>query len=151
VRLLKRLAATNHHDFRELSGPCLPCALQRRQKKRERENDLTYYDAWLEAPDTPGSVATAWLPEGRQAFSAIRDAIRSGRLRGEQVDHLVWRATVTVAEVEALMADVYGPPGAYEGRHDAGMQHLADKMRKLRAFIAALPADREFELKADEF
>jgi hypothetical protein len=54
---------------------------------------MTYYDAWIEAPDSSGEAATVWLPPERQAFTAIRDAIRSSRIRGEQTDHLVWRAT----------------------------------------------------------
>ena len=112
---------------------------------------MTYYDAWIKATDASGEEAIFPPPARREAFFHIRDAIRAGRLRGEQVDHLVWRATVTVAEVEALMAEVYGPPGAYEAYHDIGLQHLADKMRKLRAFIATLPADQDIVLMADEF
>jgi hypothetical protein len=49
------------------------------------------------------------------------------------------------------MGEIYGPAGAYEARHDDGLQHLADKMRKLRTFIAAFPADQDIVLMADEF
>jgi hypothetical protein len=112
---------------------------------------LTYFDAWIRAPDASGEAATAWLPDGKAAFFAIRDGIRSGRFRGEQVDPLAWHATVTRAQLEELLGQVYGAPGIYEARHDARLQHLADKMRKLRAFIAALPADQEIVLMADEF
>lgn len=113
---------------------------------------MTYYDAWIKAPDASGEEAIAWFPPARrEAFFHIRDAIRAGRLRGEQVDQLTWRATVNRAELEVLMDEIYGPAGAYEARHDGGMQHLADKMRTLRAFIAALPADQEIVLMADEF
>jgi hypothetical protein len=102
-------------------------------------------------PAASGEVTTAWFPEGRDAFFAILDAIRSGRFRGEQVDHLVWRANVDRAQIQVLMTEVYGPPGTYEARHDDGLKHLADKMRKLRAFIAALPSDQDIVLMADEF
>jgi hypothetical protein len=111
---------------------------------------MTYYDAWIRAPDASGEEATL-PPARREAFFHIRDAIRAGRLRGEQVDQLTWRATVNRAELEVLMDEIYGPAGAYEARHEGDLKHLADKMRKLRAFIAALPADQEFQLKADEF
>jgi hypothetical protein len=113
---------------------------------------MTYYDAWLRAPDTFGETATAWLPpEHREAFFYIRDGIKSGRLHGEQVDHLTWRATVTPTEIEALLAEIYGPPGDYEARHDGGLTHLADRMRTVRAFIAALPPDQDITIMADEF
>jgi len=113
--------------------------------------DLTYYDAWLKAPHASGDEATAWFPPARDAFFHIRDAILCGRLRGEQTDHLVWRAAVTKGEVEELMREIYGPPGTYEAYHDAGLVHLADKMRAFRAFVAALPSDRDIILMADEF
>jgi hypothetical protein len=113
---------------------------------------LTYYDAWIKAPDASREEAAAWLPPARrEAFFHIRDAIRAGRLRGEQVDQLTWRATVNRAGLEVLMDEIYGTAGAYEARHDGGLKHLADKMRKLRAFIAALPADQDIVLMADEF
>jgi hypothetical protein len=113
---------------------------------------LTYYDAWIKAPGASGEEATAWFPhERREAFFHIRDAIRAGRLRGEQIDQLAWRATVNRAELEVLMDEIYGPAGAYEARHDGGLKHLADKMRKLRAFIDAAPTGQAFQVWADEF
>lgn len=113
---------------------------------------LTYYDAWLKAPDAAGDEATAWFPPARRdAFFHIRDAILSGRLQGEQTDHLVWRAAVTKGEVDELLCQIYGPPGSYEAYHDAGLSHLADKMRAFRAFVAVLPTDRDIVLMADEF
>ncbi|HEX2941241.1 MAG TPA: hypothetical protein VHO91_09350 [Rhodopila sp.] len=113
---------------------------------------LTYYDAWLKVPDVSGDEATASFPPARRdAFFHIRDAILSARLRGEQIDHLVWRAAVTKREVEELLCQIYGPPGSYEADHDAGLSHLADKMRAFRAFVAGLPTDRDIVLMADEF
>jgi hypothetical protein len=75
----------------------------------------------------------------------------SGRLRGQQTDHLVWTATVTRAEIEALLDELYGPVGDFEARHAGAMEHLADGMRDLREFVAGLHPDGEYMLMADEF
>jgi hypothetical protein len=121
------------------------------EEDNEDDDPSTYFDAWIKAPDASGETAIAWLPDGKAAFFAVRDGIRSGRLRGEQVDHLTWRATVNRAEIKELMAEVYGPAGIYEVQHDGGLAHLADRLRSVRAFIAALPPDGEFTVTADEF
>jgi hypothetical protein len=122
-----------------------------REDDEEDDDPLTYFDAWIKAPDASGKAAIAWLPDGKAAFFAVRDGIQSGRLRGEQVDHLSWRATVNRAEIEELMGEVYGSTGVYEAQQDGGLTHLADRMRSVRAFIAALPADQDIVLMADEF
>ena len=121
------------------------------EEDEEDDDPLTHFDAWIKAPDASGEATTAWLPDGKAAFMAVRDGIRSGRLRGEQVDHLSWRATVNRAEIEELMGEVYGSTGIYEAQHDGGLTRLADRMRSVRAFIDALPPDGEFTLTADEF
>lgn len=116
---------------------------------------MTYYDAWVKAPDASGESDPVWFPPSvagtGEPFFVIRDAIRAGRLQGEQVSHLAWHATVTRAELEAILTGIYGPPGVYEARNAGPLEHLADKMRALRAFIAAAPPGQVFELAADEF
>lgn len=114
--------------------------------------DMTDFAAWIRAPGT--SDEAAHLPPAEQygqPYFLIRAAIREGRIRGEQIDHLVWQATVTHAELDALLTETYGPPGAYEAYRAGSLEHLADQMRTVRLFIAKAPADQEFELGVDEF
>ena len=54
------------------------------------------------------------------------------------------------AEILAFIDEVYGPPGQYEAENSGAAEHLADRMRKLRAFVMALPPDRPFALVAAE-
>jgi len=126
---------------------------------------MTYCDAWISDPsDVPGldwkGISTLvnapircspMFPEGHAAHFAIRKGIESGRLRGEQVDPLVWAAVMTKQEIVALLTEIFGPPGQYERRHDSGLRHLADRMRELRAFVNGLPADGVFAAVTDEF
>ncbi len=62
-----------------------------------------------------------------------------------------WAALATWAEVEALLAAVYGPPGAYEARHAAAPEHLTERLRVLRTFVAGLPGGGPFTLVCAEY
>ena len=75
---------------------------------------MTFCDVWLEQPGHPA----AFFPEGHAAFFRVKEGIEAGRWRGEQTDPLVWQARMTRAEIEALIEDVFGPEGAYEGSPD---------------------------------
>jgi hypothetical protein len=108
---------------------------------------MTFHDAWITRPEQPPAI----FPEGDSAFSAIKDGIQSGRLRGEQAGHLVWRAQMTRGEIEALLEEVFGPKGAYEAQNAGPLEHMAEKMRELRAYVAALPEREEIIVTADEF
>lgn len=126
---------------------------------------MTYYDAWITQPsaiadlDWQGSSSSRsaaigcspMFPEGKVAFFAIRDGIKSGRFHGAQVDHLVWAAVMTRNEIVTFLAEVFGPPGRYEQHHDDGLRHLSDRMRELRSFVARLPGDEAFAIVAEEF
>jgi hypothetical protein len=75
---------------------------------------LTCYDAWLTAQEASEETTVVWFPDGERVFFRLRDGIRSGRFRGEQVDHLVWRATVSRIEIETLLNELYGPIDCFE-------------------------------------
>jgi hypothetical protein len=96
---------------------------------------VTIYDAWLTAPGVPENEPTRWFPDGRAAFFYLQDGIQSGRLAGEQVDHLVWRATMSRTDIEAALVELLRPVGDFEARHSGVMEHIADRMRRLRAFV----------------
>ena len=57
---------------------------------------------------------------------------------------------MTRAELEALLEECFGAPGRYEMHYD-DEHHLAQKMRRLRAFVGSLPSGQEVEVWADEF
>jgi hypothetical protein len=107
---------------------------------------MTYYDVWITQPEQP----VAFFPEGRAAFFVVKEGIEGGRWRGEQTDHLTWRARMTRSEIEALIEEAFGTEGSYEAQYAVG-EHLAARMRALRAFVAALPEGEEFPVMADEF
>jgi hypothetical protein len=109
---------------------------------------MTIFDCWLAGPD---DERTCFLPEGRDAFFNLKEGIQAGRYRGEQVDPLTWQAEMTKTEISAFIQEVYGPAGQYERQNAGPMEHMADKMRAARAFVAALPDDRPAKITADEF
>jgi hypothetical protein len=92
-----------------------------------------------------------WYPSLPDAFTEIRDRVTSGRFRGVQVDWGSWAARMTRDEVLAFIDEIYGPPGAYEAQNAGVMEHLADKMRELRRYVAELPADGKFAVVCEEF
>jgi len=108
---------------------------------------MTAYDASITAP----GGGSAHFPEGRLAFFAIKEGIKAGGLRGEQTDHLTWRAQMTRGEIEALLKALFGPEGAYETKHAGVLGHMAARMGELRAFVAGLPDGHAFSVTVDEF
>jgi hypothetical protein len=108
---------------------------------------MTFYDVWIARPEQP----TVSFPEGRAAFFAIREGTKFRRWPGEQADHLRWEAQMMRPEIEALLAEVYGPEGEYEAKHAGPLEHLANKMRALRAFVAGLPEGNAVTVVADAF
>lgn len=91
------------------------------------------------------------FPLGEAAYFALRDKIATGAVRGERGDWGRYAALMRRAEVEAFLEEVFGAPGAFEARHTGAMAHLAERMRELRAFVAALPADMWAAVFVSEF
>ena len=125
---------------------------------------MTFFDAWIgpagpfaglargERPSADGPPARLSplfpSPGGRDTYFLLRDRIADGILLGMQTDWGSHAALVKRADLERILSELYGPPGAYEA---GALVHLADQMRELRAFVAALPPDERFTLVAEEF
>jgi hypothetical protein len=58
---------------------------------------------------------------------------------------------MTKADIVTFMAELFGAPGQYEARHDGVLQHQADRVRDIWAFVTELPEDEQFAVVADEF
>jgi len=91
-----------------------------------------------------------FFPPPAPFFPLIR-AIKVGKYLGKQLDWGAWGAVVSKAQILAFIDEQYGPPGMYEADHDGTMSaFLADDMRKLRAFVAALREDQHYVICASE-
>lgn len=84
-------------------------------------------------------------------FVQLIRAIEAGRYPGRRLDWGAWGAILRKAQILDFLDEQYGPPGQYEA-DNAGQSraHLAENMRELRAFVAALPEDRRYALCASE-
>jgi hypothetical protein len=88
---------------------------------------------------------------GYGAFSRLLSEIQRGTYPSVATDWGSSAALVTRAQIERFIDDVYGPPGAYEARHDGTVSaHLVPWMRDLRAFVATLSPHGYFSLVAIE-
>ena len=126
---------------------------------------MTFYDVWIGPAVDPWGLAgrppaapldqprrpSPVFPDGRTAFFELWRRIDSGALRGWRLDWGSWAALATRADVEALFAAICGPPGAYEARHAGELEHLAERLRALRAFVAELPGSGPFTLVGAEY
>lgn len=110
---------------------------------------MTCYDAWLSKPEAPKEAA-AWFPDGQAAFFYLCDAIRSGRLVGEQVDHLVWRTRVSRADLERILLELCGPEGE-PVRKGYEPPQAVEQRAALRRFVASLAPTDSCYFWADEF
>jgi hypothetical protein len=81
----------------------------------------------------------------------MRRIRRRAPLSNGSVDHLIWRATVTRAELEATLAELYGRAGDVEMCDAAGIQHVADRIRELWESVASLAPNEWCLFWADEF
>ena len=130
---------------------------------------MTFYDTWITEPATfpellgllgseekptripsPGR-RSPMFPEGYTAFFVIRDGIRSGRFQGTQINHLTWGALMTKADIVTFLTELFGAPGRCEARHNGVLQHQADRVRDIWAFVTELPEGELFAVVADEF
>ena len=130
---------------------------------------MTFYDCWITEPATfpellgllgseekptripsPGR-RSPMFPEGYTAFFVIRDGITSGRFQGTQINQLTWGALMTKADIVTFLTELFGAPGQYEARHNGVLQHQADRVRDIWAFVTELPEDEQFAVVADEF
>jgi hypothetical protein len=50
-----------------------------------------------------------------------------------------------------FLTELFGAPGQYEARHNGVLQHEADRIRDIWAFVTELPEDDQFAVVADEF
>lgn len=124
---------------------------------------MTQYDFWFELPDRAG-LNGDMLPltercqerglifhQAREAFFVLRGKIKSGAVQGHQTDWGSYAVLMNRADIEALLAEIYGPLDSYEARYAGTMEHLADRMRELRAFVAALPPEALATVRVSEF
>lgn len=123
--------------------------------------DTTYFDIYIGFLDDPnfswgkagedGRLPTAkslFFPSSSSEFFDLINSIEKGEFKGGQVDWGGWVAIVTKAQIIEFMDKHFNQN--WINRHINGLQHLNEKLTKIKEFVNNLEEHKEYALVACE-